>query len=377
MSERKNSLNAQIEALCRAGASPGKTIRETAKKTGKRVVGWVEPYAPVEIIDAAGCLPVGLWGGEVELKKARTYLPPFACSIMQSIMEMENDETYDILDAVLIPANCDTLKCFGQKWKGRCPAIPFVHPQHRDVSGAITFLANEYQMIRRKLESALQVMITDAALGESIKAYNACRQAMRTFMRVAARHLDVITPTVRHHIIKAYYFMEVREYTAAIQKLTRALRRETPDQYTGKKVVVTGLTLEPEGILDIFEQFGLAVAADDLAHESRQFRTDVPYYGDPIHSLAKQWQDHRGCSLAMDPYKERIEMLVEMVRATDSDGLVIALMKFCDPEEYDVPIIMDACKSAGIPTITIEIDQQARAYEQIRTRVQGFAENLH
>ncbi|WP_329887331.1 2-hydroxyacyl-CoA dehydratase family protein [Pseudoramibacter faecis] len=377
MSERKNSLNAQIEALCKAGASPGKTIRATVQKTGKQVVGWVEPYAPVEIIDAAGCLPTGLWGGEVELKKARTYLPPFACSIMQSIMEMENDGTYDLLDAVLIPANCDTLKCFGQKWKGKCPAIPFVHPQHRDVPDAVTFLANEYQMIRQKLESILKVSITEVALSESIKAYNACRQTVRTFMKVAAKHLDVITPAVRHQIIKAYYFMEVREYTAAIQRLTRALRRETPDQYAGKKVVVTGLTLEPESILDIFEQFGLAIAADDLAHESRQFRTDVPYYGDPIHSLAKQWQNHSGCSLAMDPYKARIEMLVEMVRAADADGLVVALMKFCDPEEYDVPIIMDACKKAGIPMLTIEIDQQARAYEQIRTRLQSFAENLN
>lgn len=79
----------------------------------------------------------------------------------------------------------------------------------------------------------------------------------------------------------------------------------------------------------------------------------------------------------MDPYKERIEMLVEMVRATDADGLVVALMKFCDPEEYDVPIIMDACKKAGIPMLIIEIDQQARAYEQIRTRLQSFAENLN
>lgn len=139
-------------------------------------------------------------------------------------------------------------------------------------------------------------------------------------------------------------------------------------------MIVTGLTLEPEGILGIFEQFGLSVVGDDLAHESRQFRTDVPYYGDLI---PKQWQDHRECSLAMDPYKERIEMLVEMVRATDADGLVVALMKFCDPEEYDVPIIMDACKKAGIPMLIIEIDQQARAYEQIRTRLQSFAENLN
>ena len=48
-----------------------KTIEAASATTGKRVVGWVEPYAPEEIIYAAGCIPVGLWGGEVELKKSK------------------------------------------------------------------------------------------------------------------------------------------------------------------------------------------------------------------------------------------------------------------------------------------------------------------
>ena len=78
-------LNKLINQLCEAADSPKKTIEAASAATGKRVVGWVEPYAPEEIIYAAGCIPVGLWGGEVELKKARIYLPSFACSIMQSI----------------------------------------------------------------------------------------------------------------------------------------------------------------------------------------------------------------------------------------------------------------------------------------------------
>ena len=140
--------------------------------------------------------------------------------------------------------------------------------------------------------------------------------------------------------------------------------------------MVTGLTLEPNALLEIFEQFGIGIVADDLAQESRQFRTDVPFYGSAFDSLAKQWQDRSGCSLAFDPYKSRMRMLVETARAKKADGIVIALMKFCDPEEYDVPIIMDECKKAGIPLLTIEIDQQSTSFEQIRTRLQSFVETL-
>ncbi len=370
-------IDTYIEMLAQKADFPKETIKEASEKTGKRVVGWVAPYAPEEIIDAAGCIPAGLWGGEVELKKARTYLPPFACSIMQSIMEYEADGTYDdILSAVLIPAPCDTLKCFGQKWKGKCPAIPFVHPQNRRADSSNIFLANEYRMIIRKLEEILDVKITDEALGESIIFYNKYRETMRTFTELVAEHPEVITPTKRHKIIKAGMFMDKREYVKVIRKIIWELRKLPETEWTGKKVVVTGITLEPQALLEIFEQFGIAIAADDLAQESRQFRTKVPYYGDTINSLAKQWQDHDGCSLAFDPYKSRMKMLIETARAKQADGIVIALMKFCDPEEYDVPIIMEECKKAGIPVLTIEIDQQSTSFEQIKTRLQSFVETM-
>lgn len=369
-------LNDLIRQLCMAADSPKRTIEEASKKSGKRVVGWVEPYAPEEIIYAAGCIPAGLWGGEVELKKARVFLPPFACSIMQSVMEYENNGTYDILSAVLIPAPCDTLKCFGQKWKAKCPAIPFVHPQNRRSASSVPFLVSEYKMVIARLEEILDVKITEEALAESIVFYNEYRETMREFTLVAQDYPQTITPVVRHKIIKASYFMDKKDYLPIIRKIITSLRLKKPETWNGKRVVVTGLTLEPTDLLEIFEQFDLNIVADDLAQESRQFRTDVPYDSSAVTALARQWQIHAGCSLAFDPYKSRIRHILDLVRTTGADGVVIGLMKFCDPEEYDVPIIMDACKAAGIPLITIEIDQQAHSYEQIRTRLQSFAENM-
>lgn len=89
-----------------------------------------------------------------------------------------------------------------------------------------------------------------------------------------------------------------------------------------------------------------------------------------------QWQEREGCSLAFDPYKGRVRLLLDIARSTKADGLILGLMKFCDPEEYDVPILMEAFKEARIPLLVVEIDQQTRAYEQIMTRIQSFAETL-
>ena len=87
------SLELILKELCAMSDAPKKTIQAACAAAGKRAVGWVAPYGPEELIYAAGCIPVALWGGQVEIKNARTYLPPFACSIMQSIMEKAGAHT--------------------------------------------------------------------------------------------------------------------------------------------------------------------------------------------------------------------------------------------------------------------------------------------
>jgi benzoyl-CoA reductase/2-hydroxyglutaryl-CoA dehydratase subunit BcrC/BadD/HgdB len=282
----------------------------------------------------------------------------------------------EYLSAVIFSAPCDTLKCIGQKWKGKCPSIQFTHPMNRRLDCATDFLVSEYELVKSKLEKILNITITGDALSNSITLYNHWRAVMREFTRVAAEYPQTITPAVRHGVIKAAYFMDKAEHLPLVKELTHQLRKKTPEPWKGKKVILSGITFEPKDLLDMLSFYKVAVVGDDLAQESRQFRTDVPWNGTPMASLARQWQNQEGCSLAFDPYKARVNMLVRMVKAGAADGLIIGLMKFCDPEEYDLPIIQEACDKAGIPVLSVEIDQQQTSFEQVRTRIQSFAETL-
>jgi benzoyl-CoA reductase/2-hydroxyglutaryl-CoA dehydratase subunit BcrC/BadD/HgdB len=120
-------------------------------------------------LHAAGYLPVGLWGAHVPISKARAYLPSYACSLMQSVLELECDGAYDSLDAVLFCVPCDTLRCISQIWKGKAPSITFTHPQNRRIAAANDFLAAEYDLVRSKLEKILKTKISDEAIEKSIE----------------------------------------------------------------------------------------------------------------------------------------------------------------------------------------------------------------
>ena len=349
------------------------------KETGKGAVGIMPVYCPEEIVHAAGYLPIGMWGAQKkQISKARTYLPPFACSIMQSVMELQLEGVYDDLEAVIFSVPCDTLKCMSQKWNRPVPAIVFTHPQNRKIAkdAANVFAREEFNIVKEKLEDILDVHISNKAIKNSIAVYNENRAACREFSDVAAEYAAVVTPSDRHAVIKARWFMEKSRHTALVKELIAALKAEPAPEFKGKKIIVTGIQVEPYDVLDIFQENGFAIVADDLAQETRNFRQDVPDDDDALMALARAWNEFDGCSLATDANKPKGQMIIDAVKKYGADAVVVCMMKFCDPEEFDYPILLQEFEAAGVKNLYIEVDQESTAFEQVKTRIQTFAEIL-
>ena len=83
---RIDEIVAQLQHIA---SNPNEALEQYRRETGKGAVGIIYVYGPEEIIHAAGYLPVGLWGGHLPISKARAYLPSYACSLMQAVMELE------------------------------------------------------------------------------------------------------------------------------------------------------------------------------------------------------------------------------------------------------------------------------------------------
>jgi benzoyl-CoA reductase/2-hydroxyglutaryl-CoA dehydratase subunit BcrC/BadD/HgdB len=83
-----------------------------------------------------------------------------------------------------------------------------------------------------------------------------------------------------------------------------------------------------------------------------------------------------GCAFLYDDKKSRGDILKDMVINYEADAIVIVGMKFCDPEEFDYPILKKQLEKANIPLLYLEIEQQMDSVEQLRTRIQSFGEML-
>lgn len=368
-----------ITELVTAGSNPTKAIEASVKSSGKEPFGYFPPRVPEELIYAAGYLPVGMWGGRTQMALVDRYLQGFCCTVMRANLEMALRGSYGMLKGVMIPALCDSLKCVIENWKVAVPTIPaigVVYPQNRKLPEGIDYCIDEMQRICRELSKISGQEITDADLEAAFEVYEQWRQAMREFTVQAARFPKLIGAKTRHLIIKAAQFMDKAEHLQLICQLNDELKQLPNEPYDGLRVVVTGLLAEPLELLDLFEENEIAFVADDLSQESRQFRTICRKEGSVLEKMAYMIADIEGDTFLYDPDKKKGDLLVDMVRQNKADAVVVLMMKFCDPEEFDYPIIKQELESAEIPALYLETDQQLASVEQLRTRVQSFAEML-
>ena len=369
-----------IEKLCKAGLNPGATIAQTIKETGKDIVGVFPIRTPEEIVYASGCIPIGMWGGRTEISLADKYLQSFCCSIMRINLEYAMKGVYDNVKAVLIPTYCDSMKCIVENWKLALPDIPtiaFALPQQRKLQAGLEFTVDEVKRVKHELELALHKIITYDDVEKAFEVYEDYRKTMREFTELAAKHPDIITAKKRYLITKAGCYMDKAIYTEKVKEINEGLRGEDATQFNGARVVITGIMCEPIEILDIFEENNVAIVGDDLSLGSRIWRTPVrENVKDVYMKMAYIIHDIEGDTFFFDPDKKKGRMLIDMTKKEKADAVVVLMMKFCDPEEYDYPIYKEELESAGIPMLYIETDQQIDSFEQFRTRVQSFTELL-
>lgn len=367
----------QMDLLCQAAEHPAQTIGQAARSTGRGAVGCFPPYAPREAVDACGLLPVGMWGSAQIPQRSERYVQSFCCSIMKADLDLGMSGACDELRAVLIPGFCDTLKCMGENWKAAVPAvpaIPLIYPQNRQASGARRYLVAELGRVMAQLAKVGGHIPSEEELTASLNKFEWARAAQREFCRLASERPQAVSARQRHLVLKAGWFMDQADYAGQLEQVNDGLAA-LPEQAGDKlRLVVTGIMLEPLSLLDAMDECGVCIAADDLAQESRQFALAAPEGGTALERMAARYLGRTGDPLVYDSKKTRGQHLIDMVRQSRADGVLIAMMKFCDPEEFDYPIYKKELTQAGIPMIYMETELSNRGAEAFRTRLDGFRE---
>jgi bcr-type benzoyl-CoA reductase subunit C len=350
-----------------------------AAANGKKVVGYMCSYAPQELLHAAGYLPIRILGREGDTHRADELIQPFSCSFARSVLDSALEQEWPFLDLIMFSHTCDTMQNVADLWRAHSPQTPVliaVVPTRTDGDAAFRYYVAELRRLRKALEQVAGP-ITDEALAQSLALYRAHRRAMQELYALRASRPDLISGALMTKITLAAFLMDRAEHLDLLLPLMEAVKTAAPaDTPRLPRVFVAGGMCRHVGFIELMEQAGCAVVGDDLCVGARSFSFADEESADPLEAVAKAYLNRKPCPAFHQAGRDPGEALVEAAQRDQAEGVIFLLTSFCDPVAFDYVPMSAALEQAGIPALSLSVEQHREPPEQLRTRVAAFVEML-
>ncbi|MEW6554607.1 MAG: 2-hydroxyacyl-CoA dehydratase family protein [Actinomycetota bacterium] len=344
------------------------TPLRAAKEAGGKVVGYFCSYVPVELIHAAGLIPLRMLQGPAPGDVAGAYMQPFCCSFARSLLEGLGDGTYDHLAAVVMPHTCDTIRNLSDLVETASPGLRVLRlmvPTTTHTPEAADFMVEELAVLKQSLGEVAGRDVTESALRESIALYNRCRSVLE-----GLRGLN----TGDRMLYAAYLALQL---TAPEDFLGLATSLETGEEKAGdRRVAVVGGPVPQLDVFELLEEYGMQVVWDDLCTASRFAAGLVAKDGDPLRALAERYLSRQPCPTKRDPANRREEEMMRGIGESGAEGVVFAQQAFCEFHSFDYPGLKKRLDAEGIPSVRLDLEHPFQPSGQMRTRLQALSEIL-
>lgn len=350
---------------------------------GRKAVGFFPVYAPVEILHAAGMLPVGLAGAgdRLDIQHADARFGSFICSIIKTTLEMGMTGHLEPFEGLLFSSICDSARNLAFVMKRNFPQkyIDFLHLPHNPSSPAsVEFLAAEYRRLIAEL-TAIGGDFSDDKLRASIALFNRQRELVRRLYALRAASPHQLRACECYVVVRAGNVMPVEEHIALLEQVAAAAPRRGAKKRDSLRVVVEGAFCEqpPLEVIRLIEEAGCDIVEDDFALAPRWFTEDVPSAGDPVLALAEAYVNRSVySSVRHDFRKPRWLGLAEKTKASRADAVIFLMAKFCEPAYFDYVPFKQQVELMGLPHLALEYEEKLFTFERLRTEVETFVESL-
>lgn len=358
--------------------------RWKAEAPGRKAVGYLPVYVPQELCDAAGVLPVAVFGGgdRVEIIRGDAFYQSYICHIPRSTIELAVGHRLDALDGMIFPATCDVIRNLSGMWQVLFPdrwAHYFDFPQASDARLATDFCREEYAAIREGLARLTGRPVTDAALRTSIARYNTNRQLVRALYERRRQAPWQVPASESYVCVRAGAVLPVEAHNRLLATYLEGVRDCERPRLDNSRVVLRGAFCEqpPLGLIRTLERAGCDLVDDDFLIGMRYLEAPVAEDGDPLDALAAAYVRH-GADLASRyrPDEARGTRLVAQARRAGAEGVVFCAASFCDPALLDQPMLQAACDAAGLPTTAFKFSEDSGQFQVIREQAGTFADSI-
>lgn len=351
-------------------------LHQQKKSHGRYLFGVFPAQYPREILWAMGALPVEIWDPPLELSHANAHLQPYICSVVKHGLELILQGKCDDLDGFVFPHTCDSIQNLASivnDYLGlEKPCYFFYHPKAPyGISSRHYYMAQLSALVSR-LEKQLGPIEPDK-LKHSVAQGQKMAALLRDLYNLRAHGRLLASNAQFYQVIR---YTEYLHPDDLIPLLEEFLAHSKGSAGVGPAVLLSGVMPNPPEILGLLDDLGVRVADDDLLSCSRRLLIPPSQAEDPFEALTEGYFGMPPCTTKDSPVSERLDYLLEKIDCTGAKGVIFYMVKFCEPELFDIPQLVEELKARGLVTLIIDTELHQGLSGQLKTRVEAFVEMI-
>lgn len=343
---------------------------------GRHLFGVFPAQYPREILWAMNVLPVEIWDPPLESSHATAHLQPYICSIVKLGLELIIQGKGDILDGFLFPHTCDSIQNLSSIVNDYLelgkPCYFFYHPKAPYRESSRRFYIEQLRGLAAQLED--QVGAFDySRFKQCVEKGEKVASIMRELYSLRARGELGASNFEFYRVIRQAEFLHPDDFIPLVEKLLEE-SRSNPASKTS--VILSGVLPNPPEILALLDELKVRVGDDDLLACSRRHLVPSSQAQDPFEALADRYFRMPPCTTRNSPIRERLEDLIKKVEGSNAKGVIFCMVKFCEPELFDLPLLIEGLKKRGLPTLVVDVEPNQGLTGQLTTRIEAFGEMI-
>jgi len=366
----------------------GSRAREL-KASGKKIIGYLSALAPVEIMTAAGVVPVRLKGNVSEaISKGDAYMESIVCPFVRNVFDAAVKGKYDFLDGMVLPHQCDSIDRTNETWSYtlKLPYWHFLNVPHVTDDPSITFMKEILRIFITTLEKFTGTKITDEAIANAVKAHNENKKLMRELYDLRKSNPPLISGTEMMKVLVAAMSLPVDESSALIKAVTKEVKERKPAaaKPAAKRIMLIGDQIDDVAVIDAIESAGAYLVMEDLSIGAKMYWEAVDATADPVQGIAERYLRKLKIPTTFvgsaDTYEgildERFGQMKKYVNEFKVDGAILFIYKYCDPYGFEVPAIKSYVEAAGASVLYLEDEYSTSSLARVKTRIEAFLEMI-
>lgn len=359
------------------------------KKQGQRIMGYLCALAPVEIISAAGFVPFRIKGDVNEpITRADSEMETIVCPLVRSCFDMSLKGKYEFLDGIVIPHACDSItrNYSTISYSLGLPYSHFINIPHTTKDISREFFKAELGTFKESLARFAGKEISDDSLAQAIQLNNEVKAKVREIYQFRKSDPPLISGTEVTKVLVAAMGIPAVEASQLLDGvIDEVKKRASPPVKKLPRIMVVGAEVDDIAFIELIEDSGANVVVDSMCVGTRDYFFDVDIGQDPLGSIANYYLRKLNCPRTYrewtgETYEEDLEArfgdIGSFVKDFKVDGVILYLLKYCDPFGFEVPARMQYIKSLDTPVLYIEDEYSMSTIARLRTRVQAFLEIL-